>query len=419
MIASKHMTLGTAQHGTPFSSDGGPDLAAALTELLRHLPVAPRLLGFGEPLHGEQRFLRLRNQMFHHLVEHAGYRSIAIESSCLGGLLVDALVDGGDGSVDEVMTTGFSHTFGEYAANRDLVEWLVTYNRGRSPQDRVRFYGFDAPMETMGAESPRRSLYALDTYLSTTLDPDDLPCTIAELDALLGDDARWSNPAGAMDPTQSIGASADAIRLRRLTDDLVLLLRMEAPRLHAANSPDQRWLAELHARTAVGLLDYHAVMATDNARRIPRLLGVRDLMMADNLCAIVEREADRGPTFAFAHNGHLQKGESQWTMGEHQLHWWCAGGHLDGRLGDAYRVIGSAIGTAHHHTIAEPEPASLEGELYAATTGNVLIATDALPNGPRERRTSANYAYIPLETTSLTELDAIVFVRDIEPVQAD
>jgi erythromycin esterase-like protein len=68
----------------------------------------------------------LRNEMFGHLVEHEGYRSFAIESDCLMGLLVDDYISTGAGTLDDVMRLGFSHGFGRSPANRDLVRWMRT-----------------------------------------------------------------------------------------------------------------------------------------------------------------------------------------------------------------------------------------------------------------------------------------------------
>src|SRR4051812_34908001 len=90
---------------------------AAVMELL---PSRPRLLALGEPTHGEDALLDLRNELFRQLVEQEGYRTIAIESDCLRGLLVDDYVTSGAGTLDEVMEHGFSHGWGASAANRAL-----------------------------------------------------------------------------------------------------------------------------------------------------------------------------------------------------------------------------------------------------------------------------------------------------------
>src|SRR6188472_4457955 len=92
--------------------------AAAILGLL---PARPQILALGEPTHGEDVLLELRNDLFRQLVEQEGYRTIAIESDCLMGLIVDDYVTSGAGTLDEAMERGFSHAFGASPANRELV----------------------------------------------------------------------------------------------------------------------------------------------------------------------------------------------------------------------------------------------------------------------------------------------------------
>lgn len=162
--------------GSSFSVADTTAFGEAVHRFLHRAGRAPRLLAFGEALHGEEEFPRLRNGLFRYLVEHAGYRSIAIESSCLRGRLVDAHVQGGIGELDQVMQHGFSHGFGDSPANRSLVQWMTDYNRDRSAEEQLRLLGFDAPMEMTGAESPREALSLACTYLRSQLDEEDLPC---------------------------------------------------------------------------------------------------------------------------------------------------------------------------------------------------------------------------------------------------
>ncbi|WP_347943029.1 hypothetical protein [Sphaerisporangium sp. TRM90804] len=61
----------------PIRDAAGPFTGGALTALPS---PATRLLGPGEPTHGVEAFPELRDELFRHLVEHEGFRSIAIES---------------------------------------------------------------------------------------------------------------------------------------------------------------------------------------------------------------------------------------------------------------------------------------------------------------------------------------------------
>ena len=270
------------------------------------LPARPRLLALGEPTHGEDVLLELRNDLFRQLVEQEGYRTIAIESDCMMGLVVDDYVTSGTGILDDVMERGFSHGFGASAANRELVRWMRAYNDGRPVSQQLRFAGFDGPLEITGAASPRQALTALHAYLTAWVDAGLLPCTAETLDRLLGADDRWTNPAAMMDPSQSVGQTPDAEQLQLLADDLVALLDAQTPHLIAASSREDWHRARLYGRTATGLLRYHFWMADTSPSRMARLLGLRDSMMAANLLAL----AERGPALVHAHNGHLQRDKS-------------------------------------------------------------------------------------------------------------
>ncbi|WP_328304664.1 erythromycin esterase family protein [Actinomycetospora sp. NBC_00405] len=372
------------------------------------LPGRPRVLALGEPTHGEDALLDLRNALFRQLVEQEGYRTLAIESDCLKGLLVDDHVTSGAGSLDDVMEHGFSHGFGASAANRELVRWMRAHNDGRPASERLRFAGVDGPLEISGAASPRQALTPLHGYLAAHGDEGLLPCPPATLDDLLGTDDRWTNPAVMWEPAESVGRSAEARELRLIADDLVSLLDEQTPHLLAATSRDEWERARLHARTAVGLLRYHHGMADTSPSRMPRLLGVRDQMMADNVLAA----AERGPTLVFAHNAHLQREKSSMRMGDLPVAWWSAGALVGARLGEDYAFLATALGTIRHQGVDDPPPDTLEGRLSALPESPVLVDPRQLPTGATPR-VSPWFGYAPLDPAHLGSMDGVVFFRDV------
>ncbi|GAA3598719.1 erythromycin esterase family protein [Nonomuraea rosea] len=368
---------------------------AGVSAFLRSLPAQPLLLGLGEARHFVAELGEVRNELFRHLVEHEGYRSFAIESDCLRGLVVDDHIATGAGTLDDVMEHGFSHNFGTVPANRELVRWMRAYNEEHG--EKLRFFGIDGPMEYW-AESPRQALTALCALLDGPL-----PCTTETLDALLGPDDRWTNEATVMDPSQSIGQSADAQRLRLLADDLVALLDTQLPQLSAKD----RELAALYARTAVGLLRYHRWMADTSPARISRLSALRDAMMATNLRAV----AEHGPALVFAHNLHLQRSKSHMQFGDQTLEWSSVGAITEAHLGDRYAFLVSAFGTAGDDV---PPPDTLEGVLSTLPWEHSLIDARRLPEAVPEPapRVSADFAYFPLDPTKLDMIDGIVFLKE-------
>ena len=65
----------------PFALDSTESLNAAADRLMASAGSSMVLLALGEPLHGGQEFLVLRNRLFQRLVEAHGFSAIAIESS--------------------------------------------------------------------------------------------------------------------------------------------------------------------------------------------------------------------------------------------------------------------------------------------------------------------------------------------------
>jgi erythromycin esterase-like protein len=373
-------------------------IAAAVCELLDR---RPRLLALGEPTHLEEVLLEVRNEVFRHLVEEAGYRTITIESDCLMGLIVDDYVIAGTGTLDEVMERGFSHGWGVLAANRELVRWMRAYNEGRPAAERVHFAGFDGPLEMTGVASPREALEGLHRYVASDVD-------VETLDRLLGADGRWTDPGTLMDPSRSVGRSAEANELRLLAGEMTALLDAQTPHLIGSTSRAGWERARLYARTATGLLLYHYWLADTSPQRLNRLVAQRDTIMAANLLAT----AATGPTFAHAHNSHLQRGRSSMQLGDHHLEWWSAGAIVNAHLGADYAFVATAVGTIEHHGVSVPPADTVEGYLYGISDS--VIDPGTLP-GHLVPRVSPYYGYAPLDPAELSAVDGLVFVKDLPP----
>jgi erythromycin esterase-like protein len=325
---------------------------------------------------------------------------------------VDDYVTSGTGTLDEVMEHGFSHGWGAFAGNRELVRWMRAHNDGRPASERLRFAGFDGPLEFTGAASPRQALTSLHGYLAARVDADLLPCTSETLDRLLGSDERWTDPAAMTDPARSVGQSAEAGELRLLADDLAALLDAQTPHLVTATSRDDFDRARLYGRTATGLLRYHHWMADTSPARMTRLCAQRDLMMAHNLLAV----AERGPALVHAHNGHLQRNKSMMRMWEGPVEWWGAGALVSARLGAEYAFVATALGTLPHQAVDTPPPDTVEGLLYALPEDRCLIDSRrlaaALGDTRPAPRVSPWFGYSPLDPAQVASNEAIVFVKD-------
>lgn len=401
---------------TAFSVDSSEAFNAAVDKMIVSFGDSVELFGFGEALHGGEDILILRNRLFQRLVQKHGYSAIAIESSFPRARVVNEYVAGrGPASYEDVQEAGFSHGFGRLDANRELVEWMRAFNADPAHRVKLRFYGFDSPTEMMSSDSPRQVLHFVLDYLAS-IDIDSAEEYRQRIDALLGRDADWENPAAAMDPTKSIGMSPAATALRIETEDLISEIQVRRPEL-VAKSGEGRYLEAMqYATVARQLLNYHAAVAQgpgDSAKRIVRLLGIRDASMADNLAYAASRERGRGKVLAFAHNSHLKRGKAEWQLGPYALTWWPAGTQLHEMLGPRYAVIGTAVGVSDANGIGKPEAGTLEARLTAGPgpvrfipthKGQGLPAAEIADLSIRSG-SMKNPTYFPLTSQSFTDFD--------------
>lgn len=357
------------------------------------------LMALGEPTHREPGFALVRNDLFARLVA-VGFRSIALETDRVAALVVDDHVRDGIGTLDEVMRTGFSHGFGEHAANRELVAWLRAHNAEVAPADRVRVHGFDGAMETMSVPSPRRYLAFASDYLDLDLD----------ITALVGPDDEWSRTEAVLDPARSPGDTPRAHRLRVLADDLLTTLHTRAPERIAATSHAEWRRAAIHLTTALGLLRYHrqAAQPLPDAERWTLLSATRDALMAQNLLDIRTAEARRGPTLVHAHNLHLRRNTSHLRMGPMDLTWAGAGEIVAALLGQEYSVVLGSLGASPTIGLAAPVPGTYEHALQDRIPTWGLIPAESLTPAHTRTDVTQEQGYFPLDPDTVRGADTIL-----------
>ncbi|WP_020667520.1 erythromycin esterase family protein [Amycolatopsis nigrescens] len=364
------------------------------------------LLAFGEPTHREPAFAWIRNELFVQLADR-GYRSIALETDHVAALIVNDFVQEGVGTLDTAMSEGFSHNFGDFDANRELVSWMRDYNDARPPEERLAFYGFDAPTEMMNAPSPRSYLEHARDYLR--LDRLD-----ADLAGLAGDDERWSRTEAVLDAAESVGATAEAESLRVIADDLLTSLYARAPELIAATSRAEWFRARTHLIGGLSLLRYHkqAAQPMADSARWTRMSATRDSLMAQNLLDLREAEGGRGATLVFAHNLHLQRNPSHMRLGEMELDWFSAGAIVGSLLGERYTFVAGSLGRSEGIGLGEPEPETHEGFLQRGTTTWGLTPAGTVASARTRTDITKWMGYFPLDHAIVDTADAILHVSE-------
>ncbi|PWR08049.1 erythromycin esterase [Micromonospora acroterricola] len=371
-------------------------------DIREFVPEPCDLLALGEPTHQEPAFGAVRNKLFAQLVE-LGFRSIALETDRVAAFAVNDHVLHGTGNLASVLSEGFSHDFGTLDANRRLVAWMREYNQNRPAQDRLTFHGFDAPTENTSAPSPRSYFeYARDYLHVENLD----------IAGIAGDDHRWSRTEAILDFAMSMGGTPEAERLRRIGEDLLTRLYARAPELIARTSRAEWLRARAHLDAGLGLLHYHwqAAQPLAQSDRIRLLLTTRDTLMARNLLDIRSAEAGRGPTMLSAHNTHLQRNGSAWSLGDMSADWFGAGAILDSLRIESYSFIAGSLGRSQVLKLGEPEPDTFEGSLQRRITDWGLIpATEVSPARTRTD-TTPQQGYFPLDQATVDGADAIMHI---------
>ncbi|MFJ3310046.1 erythromycin esterase family protein [Streptomyces sp. NPDC086549] len=320
----------------------------------------------------------------------------------MAALAVNDYVQEGVGTLDAVMSEGFSHGFGELDSNRQLVPWMREFNESRPAEEQLAFHGFDTPTENTSAPSPRGCLEYARDYLELDLD----------LASLVGADELWSRSEAVMHPTMSIGATAEAERLRSVADDMLASLYARAPELIAATSRAEWHRAETHLTAGLGLLRYHRQCAQrlEQAARLTRLLATRDALMARNLLDIRNLEAERGPTLVFAHNLHLLRNPSTWRLADTDLNWSSAGAIVGSLVGERYRFVAGSLGHSGALGLREPEPDTYEGFLQRRITTWGLTAAGAVASARKRTDTTPRQGYFPLDRAILDGSDAVLHI---------
>jgi erythromycin esterase len=316
------------------------------------------VVALSEGTHGAGEPLEFRNQVLRYLVEKQGFTAIAIESGTVEGQAVQDYVLGGPGSLDNVVSQGFSWTFHRMPQNRALVEWLRQYNADARHKRKVNFYGFDVP-GSPGNPNANRGIPTAITAALTYLDRVDAAAAAgfhARLAPLLGNlHLAMFQPADAPTYDQLSGAERNALT-GLITDVIALIERREASYIAASTTHDY----EAAYRAAIGARQTDSVLrqiplerrASAEPAQTPderlkffaSFSDVRDRAQADNLDWIVRQEGAGGKVLVFAHRYHLSAEPVQTDLNSDSQPAQVAGTYLRRRLGDRLLVIGNVIG---------------------------------------------------------------------------
>ena len=262
------------------------------------VPAQARVVALGEATHGNAEFQQLKLDVFKVMVEKYGVRAFALEGDYGNCEVVNRYIHGGEGTVQEtVAAIGFPIYRTEQM--EQLVSWMRDYNATASEEDQLCFYGFDMQRYEYNYK------YLLEAAREFGLDTKDL-------EKIWDDEKDGFSDAYQPDENAKIFEAVKQ-ELMQLNDSLT------AKAVHHADV--------LLQNISIGKVINDAVAGN----------ALRDKLMADNVCWILEQEQARGNEriFVSAHNGHIQRFNNYGTTGKGM------GNLLADKFGEEYFAIGT------------------------------------------------------------------------------
>jgi erythromycin esterase len=268
------------------------------------------IIGLGEATHGTKEFFELKSRVFKYLVQNQNVKLFGIEANFAACYDINKYVLTGEGNAKEALSRN-GYWVWQSQEVLDLIEWMKNYNKGKSADQMIQFYGYDMQDATS-------CVIWLDKYLSkyiTNFDKSLLPEKIEEnkIELRKLDDK-------ALDEMQKRNLN----KLKQL-EDYVLKNKIE---LFKKDSSDFKFATQTIA-VLRQKLNYFREQDFNSA------YSYRDSSMTQNIKWIRESN-NNGKIMLWAHNGHIGKGtfSDDFESGN-----WM-GTHLNKLYGEKYYNIG-------------------------------------------------------------------------------
>jgi erythromycin esterase len=250
---------------------------------IAHLDALARrvqVLGLGEATHGSREFNDMRFSVTRYLIEHHGYRIVAIEASAGTLALIERYVNGDIGRTPEIARLMESEIWIGKRTRRELYEWARNWNK-KHPRDRVRVVGVDP----QGSGHPREVLRGFigRAYGDNALNR----WSIAEKDLTAADEQTFVFGDSRVDPAT-----------RQFLLDLLAMLELDAPLLNIKFGKETVESAKRAAQMLAEFSDF-------NSNSSGAISHSRDWYMATRVLRAMQEKGTSTKTVYWAHNAHV------------------------------------------------------------------------------------------------------------------
>lgn len=331
-------------HTVELETTDPPRDGDGLVELCEGL-VDANIVALGEGTHGTREFFELKHRIVRELVETHGLRTFAIEAGVGEAKRVNEYVQDGDGDVEDAIA---GMNFWTWNTDEVLafVEWFRDFNRDRSRDDQVSFWGVDVQYAAASADAVAGFLERVDA--------------VDDIDGL---EKLARN--GLHEYATETDETTDLDRARDIATATEGCLDTRRDALIAAASEREYALARQHARTVGQAVEY-ATLRADAGAGEPNedSASYRDRAMADNAEWIVEH-VDDDQLVLWAHNDHVKRGTMTCPAVLEDVQ--TAGDRLAERHGDDYHPLGFAFGHGSFQAIGDLPDAEKDRGLRSFT----------------------------------------------------
>jgi len=314
-------------------------------------PLAGRsVIGLGESTHGTAEFFDAKHRIFRYLVENHGFKIFAIEADFGESLFLEEAVQTGSISeIEDLMMSKMHFWTWRTEEVKDLLEWMCSYNQGKSEEEKVHYMGVDCQFNTYHPAMAR-------DYLHIAV----LPFN-AYADSLLQIAENESESNFESYSSESFASYLQ--KVESLKDSMELYKAI----LVGASSEQQY---QLHTRIIELVRQVSEVKYNTGSLQV--YTNYRDKYMADNTAWLLDY-FENEKIVVWAHNYHISNYEYGQTG--------TMGNYLSYRLGNQYIPIGFLFSQGTFTAV------SMDGENF---TG---LETQTLDTAPKENSLNALMSY--------------------------
>ena len=310
LFSQKQETLNSITNNSIEIEDANPD--SELKIFGQNTPSKfskAKIYGFGEASHNTKEFFNLKAKFFKYLVKNQGVKTFIMEESYQAESGINEWISGGKGDIKTIaenFNMGFWHT--KEIVN--LLQWMREYNKGKSQEEQIKFYGMDVQL---GRKLNQEIREFVD---STKISIDKKFLAVAD------SSANKRIEYGEKDPWWKT-------QLPKLNDLKQQILKSNLEREKYKN--------------VLRSLDYlisYTEYASLVKEKYPKSTEFRDLKMFENVKYIVEHLSENGKAFIWAHNEHINKNE-MYSTGSNIIN---LGRNLKDYYSDEYYAVGFDFG---------------------------------------------------------------------------